>query len=176
MGEIVELNPLDDAQLVVDLARYSEGVLTERQLRRKHKQYQEADWLRFGADDGLVSAVELESLRRVRSGEAKKEKSQQLIVKAPAILDSIACDPAASPRHRVDAIKTLDSFTGGQEAAQAEARFVIRIDLGSDVQVFDKPIEVGVEAAVPDDKVVVIPAKKTKRIAKKKADDDAEHL
>jgi hypothetical protein len=38
MSDVVELNPLENDQLICDLARYSEGVLTERQLRRKHAQ------------------------------------------------------------------------------------------------------------------------------------------
>jgi hypothetical protein len=59
----------------------------------------------------------------------------------------------------------LDKFTGsGSEAAQADAsRFVISIHLGSDVEHYDKSIEVGVEDAPPDNVVVIPTAKKSKK-------------
>ena len=52
-------------------------------------------------------------------------------------------DVSASPRHRVDAIKTLDTFAAnGPKAAPAADRFQITINLGADVLHFDKSIEV----------------------------------
>jgi hypothetical protein len=169
MSDVIELNPLENQELICDLARFQESLLTERQLRRKHKQYQEADWQRFGGDESLVSAVELESLRRVRSGESKKEKAALHVVKGVDVLGEIAMDASQSARHRVDAVKALDSMSGsGPDAAsQDSSRFVISIHLGADTETYSKQIEVGVENKPPDDNVVVIPAKKTKRIAKK---------
>jgi hypothetical protein len=62
-----------------------------------------------------------------------------LITKAPRYLGHHMSDPTASPRHRVDAIRTLDSFTGGPgNAAPAGDRFLIQINLGSDTLKFDK--------------------------------------
>jgi hypothetical protein len=55
-----------------------------------------------------------------------------LIVAAPDILNGIATDPSASAKHRVDAIKTLDSFTGSPAAAAEQERFFITINLGAD--------------------------------------------
>ena len=82
----------------------------------------------------MIEAVELEKTRRVRTGQQKRERAQLLITKAPDILDSIANDVSASPRHRVDAIKVLDDFsaTGPENTAPAADRFVIQINLGAD--------------------------------------------
>src|SRR5262249_46096249 len=51
------------------------------------------------------------------------------------ILDGIATSPKASDKHKIDAVRALDSLAGGNspEAAQ-EDRIVIRIDLGADVR------------------------------------------
>ena len=67
-----------------------------------------------------------------------------LITKAPDILDGIMNDPAASPRHRVDAIKTLDGFTTNpSEGAAAAGLFQIMINLGNDhVEHYSKSITI----------------------------------
>ena len=50
-------------------------------------------------------------------------------------------DANASPKHRIDSAKALDAFAAnGPEAAPASDRFVITINLGSDVLKFDKSI------------------------------------
>jgi hypothetical protein len=136
MGEVVELKPaplVEDHEFVVDLARFRENLLDEKAIRKKYR-FDEATWLALGDDDELIRKVEQESIRRVRDGSAKKERSQQLITKAPNILDSIMSDPAQSARHRVDAIKTLDGMAAPLAAAAAgqSDRFIISIILNSD--------------------------------------------
>ena len=76
-------------------------------------------------------------------GSSKREKAQLLVVKGPAILDGIASDASASPRHRIDAIRTLDTFAanGPGAAAPAGDRFLIQINLGSDTLTFNKSIK-----------------------------------
>jgi hypothetical protein len=129
----------DDA-FITDFARFSEGILDEKFLRRKYR-LAEVDWIRLGADDQLVEAIELEKIRRIRNGAAKREKAQQLVVKGPEILSGIALDTTASARHRVDAIRTLDTMSDtGPEAAPAADRFQIVINLGADKIFIDKPI------------------------------------
>ena len=64
----------------------------------------------LGGNAALLAAVEDEKIRRINSGQQKREKSQKLIATAPEFLDGIMNDPGASPRHRVDAIKTRDLF------------------------------------------------------------------
>ena len=144
MGDVVNFPILLDSELgrelIVDCVRFAEGLLDERAIRKKYR-FDDSAWEALGENDALVEAIEVEKLRRVRDGSTKREKSQQLITKAPGILDSIITDPTASPRHRVDAIKTLDTFAAnGPASAPASDRFVITINLGSDVLKFDKSI------------------------------------
>jgi hypothetical protein len=135
MGDTINL-PVDITSdmgraLVADLSRFSEGSLTEAQVRRKHH-FDDATWEALADHEKLLEAVEAEKLRRIRNGAAKREKAQRLVVPTVDILSNIATDPTASPRHRVDAIKTLDSFaeSGPKEGpAAADTVFLIRIDL-----------------------------------------------
>ena len=133
-------------QLVVDLARYRENLLDEKTIRKRYR-FDESTWQKLGDDDELIRKVEEESVRRIRDGSTKREKSQQLITKGPDILDSIASDVSASPRHRVDALKVLDGMasTGGEAAAGQSDRFIITINLSGDgvdhVLHFDKSIK-----------------------------------
>ena len=79
--------PIDlanNSELIADLARFSEGVLTEQQIRRKWRHLDDNVW--EAPDDALVDAVEAERVRRVRSGRAAREKAQNLAVQAPDIL------------------------------------------------------------------------------------------
>jgi len=126
---------LNNLELVTDLTRFAEGLLEEKHVRKKYR-FTEDDWTKLGADEKFVEAVELERIRRIRDGSFKREKAQQLIVKGPDVLDSIMMDTKASPKHKVDAIKTLDALAdpGAQAAHNDSDRIVIKIDLGSDVR------------------------------------------
>lgn len=184
MGDVIELQDrqlIENNELIADLCRFRENLLTEKFIRRKYR-LDNATWERLGSDEGnaLVEKVEEESLRRVRDGSAKREKSQQLITKAPNILDSIASDVTASPRHRVDAIKTLDTFAAnGPEGVPPADRFQITIVLSADgsgsepaALHFNKritplaPGEVDIDDITPNDNTGVIAA-----LAAKKTDD-----
>jgi hypothetical protein len=137
----------DDNEFVADLARFAEGITDEAAVRKKYR-FDDEVWTSLGSDDELVRAIEAEKVRRIRDGSSKREKSQLLITKAPAILDGIMSDPGASPRHRVDAIKTLDGFAANGPGATAPAsdRFIIQINLGDETLTFNKsirPIEPG---------------------------------
>jgi len=160
-------------ELIVDCARYSEGLLTEKEVKKKHR-FDDATWERLGQDDALVEAIEVEKLRRVRSGLAKRELAQKHVVKAPDVLNTIMLDPAASPKHRIDSAKVLDQFAAnGPEAAPAADRFIITINLGDDVLHFDKSIAIDPNDVDPNDtntKMLPITA------AKKKDDGDGEPI
>ena len=60
---------------------------------------------------------------------------------------------AVANDHRVDAIKVLDDFsaTGPENTAPAADRFMILINLGSDVLKFDKSIEINPNDIDPND-------------------------
>jgi hypothetical protein len=143
-GDRLALDTDTGRRFVSDLAEFADGTISESMVRRRWR-LDDATWELLGQDDELVAAIDEAKWARIRSGETKRQRAQQLVVKAPAILDSIACDDRASPRHRVDAIKALDGLaTGGSAAAATEsARFIIKIDLsagGGDVEVYDKPL------------------------------------
>src|SRR5215472_3831962 len=132
---------IDNQEFLADCARYAEGLTSKADVKKKYR-FDDTIWTSLAENDELVRAIETEKLRRVRNGQAKREKAQSLVVKTPEILDSIASDKSASPRHRVDAIKTLDgmSDTGPQVTPTAD-RFIIQINLGEDYKLrFDKSI------------------------------------
>jgi hypothetical protein len=148
MGDTVNLPIALDSdlgrKLVSDLARYSEGQCTEQEVRKRHH-FDESTWESLGENEALIEAVEAEKLRRIRNGAAKREKAQQLVVKAPDILSGIMTDPTQSARHRVDAIKTLDQFAanGPGDTPAAAEMFLIRIDLsagGGPVETYAKQL------------------------------------
>jgi hypothetical protein len=139
-------------ELIVDCARYSEGLLTEKEVKKKHR-FDDATWERLGQDDALVEAIEAEKLRRVRSGLAKRELAQKHVVKAPDVLNTIMLDSAASPKHRIDSAKVLDQFAAnGPEAAPAADRFIITINLGADhIEHYNKSITINPNDIDPND-------------------------
>jgi hypothetical protein len=66
-----------------------------------------------------------------------------LVIEAPDILGNIMRDAGNSPRHRIDASKTLDDFAGnGAEATPASDRFQITIVLNGDTEHYDKSISI----------------------------------
>jgi hypothetical protein len=120
--------------LIVDLCRYQEKILTEKQVKRTWK-FDEATWDALGGADGdeVVRAVEAETIRRIRDCSAKREKAQLLVTKAPDVLSGILLDDTANARHRIDSAKELNAFaTDGVAEAAAGQFFEIVINLGAD--------------------------------------------
>jgi hypothetical protein len=80
-------------------------------------------------------------------------------------------DAGASPKHRIDASKTLDAFAAnGPEAASASDRFVITINLGSEVLHFDKSRAIDANdvdpndiSTAPQELTMATPTKKTEK-------------
>jgi hypothetical protein len=130
----------DDLEFVADCCRYAENILTEEAVKKKYH-FSDAEWERLGNDEKLIEAIELEKVRRICTGQQKRARAQVLVVKAPDVLGDIMNDASANPRHRIDSAKALDTFAGGgSETAPASDRFIIQINLGSDVLKFDKSI------------------------------------
>ena len=170
---------IDNLELITDCCRYSEGILTEKQVRQKYHLVDEATWERLGSEDALVEAIELEKIRRVRSGAAKREKAQALVVQACDVLGEIMRDAGASPKHRIDASKALDAFAdpGPTHAPDSSERFSIIINLGADHKIkIDKQLA---PIKPRDDLEILEPSKHTApqgllpMIAAKKDDDDS---
>src|SRR5262245_44834144 len=124
----------ENHELVQDLCRYAENLASESAVRKKWRLSEET-WELLGADDELVRAIEEEKTRRIRSGATKRELAQQHIVRGPNVLASIMDSSTANDRHKVDAIKALNAIADpGPEAAAAQERIFIRIDMGADLR------------------------------------------
>jgi hypothetical protein len=133
---------IENHEFITDCARYAEGLLSEQDVKKKHH-FDDDTWARLGDNEALIEAIEAEKTRRIRNGSTKRERAQQLVAQAPGVLGGIMLDASASPKHRIDASKTLDAFAAnGPEAAPASDRFQITINLGADVLHFDKSIAV----------------------------------
>ena len=156
MGDIVELRnssiPLEDDELIENLARFADGTLSEAAVKARHHLSNE-DWAALGESDKLVELVEACKLRRLRSGATKRERAQIEIVDAPPILGGIMRDPNANARHRIDSIRALDGLAStGAGAAAAGARFEITINLGADhVERYSKSIAIDANDTDPTD-------------------------
>ena len=158
---------LADTQFVEDMARYAEGNLSEKFVRRKYASLTDDVWERLGNDNSLVSAIEFERERRVRNGSAKRERAQKHIVKGPDVLEKIMSDESQNSRHRVDAVKALDAIADpGPQAAPAADKYIIHIDLTADAKL---------RAAEPDPNDVIViettPRKTPAAITDKTEDD-----
>jgi len=133
----------ENSELITSLCRFAEGLETESSVRKRWRLSEET-WELLGSDDELVRAIGEEKIRRVRSGQLKREKAQAHIVRGVDVLATIMDDPQANARHRVDSIKALDALAGGesQAAPAAEERFRIVINLTADERiVIDKGIK-----------------------------------
>src|SRR5262245_23538382 len=126
----------ENQELVEDLARYADGVLTEKQVRQRWHLANDEVWTSLGIDESFVERVELERTRRIRSGATKRELAQLRVVKAPDVLEKILSNERVSPRDRIDAAKTLDDLAGfaQQRPGVEQDRVVIRIDLSADTK------------------------------------------
>ena len=145
MGDVVSFPLLLDSdlgrQLVVDLARYRENLLDEKSIRKKYRLADDV-WEKLGDDDELIRKVEEESVRRIRDGSAKREKSQKLVVQAPDVLSGILLDSSANAKHRIDSAKLLNDFSAnGPAGVPAADKFQISIVIGDQVLNFDKSIK-----------------------------------
>jgi len=130
---------IENHALIEDLARYQEGLVEKAAIKKKWRGVvDEKTWNELGGDDAFYDAIEAEKLRRVRNGQAKRERAQQHITKAPGILDSIMSNPEANERHRIDAVKALDALADpGPQSALPVDKFFITIDLSGDSKIKD---------------------------------------
>jgi hypothetical protein len=159
VGNVVDLHkrsiPLEDDELVEDLARYSDGTLSEAAVKARHHLSNDV-WAKLGEDDELVRRIEDRKLARIRGGQTKRERAQIEVADAGPILGKLMRSPDTNARHVIDSVRALDSLaTGGGEAAAAGTRFEIRIDLsaGGEPQVlhFNKSIEINCNDVDPND-------------------------
>src|ERR1700758_1864138 len=73
---------------VVDCCRYCEKLVTEDEIRAKYSLNTDA-WAQLADNQPVQQVVKQQRERRVRSGEAAKERAQYLFVQAPTVLGEI---------------------------------------------------------------------------------------
>ena len=142
---------LENHGFIVDCARFAEGLLSEKEVKRKHH-FDDATWARLGEDDVLVEAIEAEKVRRIRNGATARERAQRLFAETPDVLGDILHGDGVSPRHKIESARELRQIAdNGPQATPAADRFIIHIDLGADQKLtIDKPRKPGLD----DDKVI----------------------
>lgn len=70
----------------------------------------------------------------MRDGSFKRERSQQLVTKAPDVLSGLLLNEKNSPKHRIDAAKVLDAMAdpGSQNSHNDSERVLVTITLSAD--------------------------------------------
>ena len=126
----------ENDELIADLARYAENLVSEAAIRRKYRDLLNSEaWTTLGQDDLLVEMIEAEKVRRIRNGAAKREKAQNFVTAAPDVLNGIMSNPKESARHRIDASKALNGLADPRPEAAAETEKVyITINLSADTK------------------------------------------
>jgi hypothetical protein len=81
MGDVVDLKPVhleENHGFVSDCCRFQEGILTEANMRLKYRSFAESVWTDLGSNEKLLAAVEEEKIRRIRTGQQKREDQLSL--------------------------------------------------------------------------------------------------
>jgi hypothetical protein len=146
-GHSIEIASDIGAAFVTDCVRHIEDLVSADALKVKYG-LDDTAWAAFGENTALQLAVGAAKERRVRSGDAAREKAQALFLAAPNVLSAIVNDESMSPRHRIDACRELRATAvAGSEAgvpASDKERFHIVINFGSNKLVKDvemKPVK-----------------------------------
>jgi hypothetical protein len=126
---------IENYELIQDLARYCEGIVTERNVRKKHR-LAESDWERLGSDEAFIEVIKRCREARVRNGACARERAQKIFTTTPEVLGHILNDDDASARHRIEAAREIRAVAAtGPDAAQSSSEiFQITINLGEDYQ------------------------------------------
>src|SRR5262249_35824186 len=142
-GHHISLTSDVGAQFVIHAARNREKIFSDARLREKYSIDSDADWTQILANKPLRLAVSQECERRVLSGAASQEAAAAEFVKAPTILGSILENERNSPRHRIDAAKTLHAVAhpADEKPGIEKDRISIVINMGENTKpiVIDAP-------------------------------------
>jgi len=126
---------------LTDCARNRERIMPDDAIREKYGIEADA-WSEIIKDKAVRLAVNTESERRIRNGDAARESAAKLFATAPETLGRIMNDPKSSPRHVIEAAKEIRATARpGDEKPGAETeRIHIVINLGENQQlVVDAP-------------------------------------
>jgi hypothetical protein len=106
-GHRIEVSSEIGAAFVTDVCRHIEDLMPVEALRSKYGLADESAWIGLAENEPLQRAIAAAKERRIRSGEAARERAAHLFVAAPDVLGGIMSDTAASARHRIQAAHEL---------------------------------------------------------------------
>jgi hypothetical protein len=142
-GIATDLTSATGHQWVVDCCRAGEGLCSDQDLQAKWE-IPPDEFEKISKNPALIRAVRAESELRVRRGIAAKEAACKHWAKAPKILDEIASSEQSGVRGRIEAIRELRTTAlgnnGDGSAADNSERITISINMGGDVEVYEKTI------------------------------------
>jgi hypothetical protein len=172
MGDVVKFPGalIDDPDFVLMMARFSDGLVSEAQVRKRYK-FDDATWNQLGSDDKLVAKIEAETQRRTHLNEIAREKAQKIFnTRVPEVLSSVIDDTSQSAKHRLDACKEVRAIStvGPENTPAATDRFIITINLNSDGSDYTEHYDKSITINADDKPQELIP------FAAFKGDDDGE--
>jgi len=131
-GISIPLNSDVGGAFLSDCARNRERIFSDEQICEKYGIEPNA-WTEIIQNKAVRLAVNAESERRLRNGDAAKEAAAKLFAEAPSVLGKIMNDERSSPRHRIEPAREIRAAAGGPEKSSDTAdRVVITINLGAD--------------------------------------------
>src|SRR5262249_12125579 len=92
---------INDSEFIQDLARFAEGLITEKAVRKKWH-FDEATWSQLAEDEALVEKIEATKTARVRGGISARERAQELFATAPTTLGTILNNENMPARSRIE--------------------------------------------------------------------------
>jgi hypothetical protein len=134
-SEVVALDSDIGRQFISHCARYTEGLISEAEMKCKWGLSDEA-WRGLEHNAALLEAVRREHDRRLADHGATAEVAQRQFAKAPAVLGGILTNEDVSPRHRIEAARELRAIVAADRAdsAQQGKPVTITINLGADAK------------------------------------------
>jgi hypothetical protein len=132
-GIVVEIDGAVGQAFVLDVCRHLDELLSADQLRSKYGLTDDEAWEALASNEPLQRAIAAAKTCRIHDGSAAREKAQHLFLAAPDVLGGIVNDAAASPRHRIEAVRELRQVAavGPTDAQKTTEKFVININFGS---------------------------------------------
>src|SRR5215467_15849976 len=110
---------VDNSDFVTDLARFAEGLITEKAVRKKWH-FDEATWSQLAEDEKLVEKIEATKTARIRGGISARERAQELFATAPTTLGTILNNEGMPARSRIEASKEIRQIAvGGPDTTPA---------------------------------------------------------
>jgi hypothetical protein len=131
-GEKITFDSDTGRALIDDSARYTEGLLTDEDLRGVWRMSR-SELVALKNDAQLIEAVRNAMCRRAQDGSAAREAARKAFLKAPRILEQILDDPLTPVRGKIEASRELRAaadFPSNQTSSSGEI-FSIVIDLGA---------------------------------------------